>query len=124
GSIEEIAVLIVLIVRAVDIAVPQRQFQVRRDLAAPLAGLAILLGRLDRLLDAGKGLFVAFRDQAGHGILLVPAVAGLRFPDIRKGNASPDDHLRRIVIFLICHIAYTSIKLVSGLSPALHPTPV
>lgn len=37
-----------------------------RDLAAPLAGLAILLGRLHCLVDRQQSLLIALRNQAGN----------------------------------------------------------
>ena len=66
GGIQEEMLLIVLIVRAIDVTVTQRQFQVGRNLAAPLAGLAILLGRLHRLVDRQQSLLIALRNQAGN----------------------------------------------------------
>ena len=85
--------LVVFIVRAVDVAVTQRQFQIRRDLTAPLTGLAILLGGLHCLVDRQQGLLVLLRDQAGNGILSLAAVDALCFKDICKRDTARNHNL-------------------------------
>lgn len=77
GGVQEEMLLVVLILRAVDVAVTQRKFQVRRELAAPSANLAILLGRLDRLVDRQQGLLIVLRNQARNGILCLAAIDAL-----------------------------------------------
>ena len=51
GGVQEKMLLVVLIIRAVDVTITQRKFQVRRELATPLAYLAIFLRCFDRLVD-------------------------------------------------------------------------
>ena len=91
GGVQEEVFLIVLIVRAVDVTVTQRQFQVGRDLAAPLAGLAILLGRLHCLVDCQQSLLITLRDQAGNRELCLAAVDALCLKNVCKGNAARDN---------------------------------
>ena len=93
GGIHKEMLLIVLVVRAVDVTVTQRQLQVRRDLTAPLTGLAILLGCLHCLVDCQQGLLVLLRDQAGNGILSLAAVDALCFKNVCKRDTARNHDL-------------------------------
>ena len=73
GGVQKKMLLVVLIIRTVDITITQRKFQVRRELAAPLAYLAIFLRCFDRLVDCQQGLLIILRDQTGNGILRLTA---------------------------------------------------
>lgn len=95
GGVQEEMLLIVFVIRAVDVAVTQRHLEVGRNLAAPLAGLAVLLGSLDSLVDCQQGLLVRLGNQAGHGVLCLTSVDTLGLEDVGKGNAARDDDLGR-----------------------------
>lgn len=58
GGIQEEVLLIILIIRTVNVTITQRKFQVRRELTAPLADLAIFLRCFDRLVDRQQGLLI------------------------------------------------------------------
>lgn len=58
GSVQEEMLLVVLIIRTVDITITQRKFQVRRELATPLAYLAIFLRCFNRLVDRQQSLLI------------------------------------------------------------------
>ena len=60
GGVQEKMLLIVLIIRAVDVSITQRKFQVRRELATPLAYLAIFLRCFDRLVIASRVFLSSF----------------------------------------------------------------
>ena len=62
GSVEEEAARVVLIIRAVDVAVTQGRLQIGRHLAAPLADLTVLLGGLDCLVNRQQSLLVLLGD--------------------------------------------------------------
>jgi len=101
--VEEEVTGIVLIVRAVDVAVVHRQLKIRRDLAAPLLLLGGLLRRLDRLLDLGEGRLIVLGDQQRNGILLVTAVDAACFPDVSEADAARHDDLRCGCVVIGCH---------------------
>lgn len=103
GRIEKHMPCIVLIVRAVNVAIVHRQLEVCRDLAAPLLGLRCLLRCRDRLVDCRQSLLIVLRDQQRNGILLIAAVNGTRLPDVGEADAAGYDHFGRGCCVIRCH---------------------
>ena len=101
GGVQEEVLLIVLIIRTVNVTITQRKFQVRRELTAPLADLAIFLRCFDRLVDRQQGLLIVLRDQTGNGILRLTAIDALRLEDVGKRDTARDNELRCTGNFLI-----------------------
>lgn len=94
GSVQEEMLLVVLIIRTVDITITQRKFQVRRELATPLAYLAIFLRCFNRLVDRQQSLLIILWDQTGNGIFRLTAIDALRLEDIGKRDTAWDNELR------------------------------
>lgn len=82
GRVQEEMLLIVFIVRTVDVTITQGHLEVRRNLTAPLTGLAILLGGLHSFVDRQQGFLVRLGDQAGNGIFRITAVDALGLEDV------------------------------------------
>ena len=59
GAVDEVAIRVSLVVLAVYVAVAERRFAARGDLAAELGALAVLFGELDSGFDLADRLRVA-----------------------------------------------------------------
>ena len=105
-SIQEIAACIRLVLRAVNIAVPQGQLQVRGNLAAPL-GQGFLLGHLDGRLDGVDRFGVGFRDNGADAVLRFAAVDAVRLPAVQEGKAARNHDL--LGIGKATHLLHTSV---------------
>ena len=92
GGVDEIAVRIGGILRAIHIAVAQREFQIWRNLSAPL-GYAFLFGLLDGFPDLSDRHGIALGNDEGAAVLGFAAVDALGLENVNEGCAdlSGDD---------------------------------
>ena len=88
--VQEVAAGIGRIIGAVQIAVAERGLQgleLRQGALALQLALALAVRRLDGRVDAINRLDIGLRDDGRHGVLGLPAVDGLGFPDMAIGEA-------------------------------------
>ena len=132
-GVEEPAVRVGFVVRALDVAVAQGQLQVRGDLATPF-GEGFLLGILYGCPDLLHGPCVALGDDGRDAVAGIAAVDRVRLPAVQVGKAAGDDdfvgihthgsnllNLRvQIVLWTICTYTrriYNSLSLVGAEAP-------
>src|SRR5699024_5056049 len=96
--IEEIAVGVGFIIRAVNISITKRQLQVGRDLPTPF-GNGVLLGLLYGSFDSTDGFRVALRNNGRNTILGISAIDGIRLPAMQIGKTARYNYFCRVHIF-------------------------
>ena len=87
GGVDEIAVRIGGILRAIHIAVAQREFQIWRNLSAPL-GYAFLFGLLDGFPDLSDRHGIALGNDERAAVLGFAAVDALGLENVNEGRAN------------------------------------
>ena len=87
GGVDEIAVCIGGILRAIHIAVAQGQLQIGRDFSAPLRH-ALLPGLFNGFPDFPDGHGIALGNDEGSAVLGLAAVDALGFENVNEGHAN------------------------------------
>ena len=95
-GIQEVAVLIVGIIGAVNITVTERELEVGRDLAAPL-GHALFFCLLDSSFDCLHSLGITFGNDSAHAVFRLGVVDGDRLPAMQVGKTAGDDDLSLVI---------------------------
>ena len=104
GGVDEIAVRVGGILRAIHIAVAQGQLQIRRNLTAPL-GHALLFGLFNGFPDLSDRHGIALGDDEGAAVLGFAAVDALGLENVNEGRADlSGDDFDGHSVFLSAHI--------------------
>ena len=113
GGVDEIAISIGWILRAIHVAVAQGQLQVRRNLTAPL-GHALLFCLLNGFPDFPDRHGIALGNDEGAAVLGFAAVDALRLENVNEGRANlASDDFDGHSVFLSARMGH-SIKSTNG----------